>query len=157
MGIVVGSCVSVFAKDKTHRLFAAIQGRKLGVLGVIPASLLGIASLFCMYGTIPIAASFAQKGMREDWIAAFCMSSILLNPQLLFYSVALGPNAFIIRFMSCFLCSAAAGLCIRLFYKNKKIIKIVLGLKHFIFYVAFSIVFALISSLSIDYLFKIEV
>ena len=37
------------------------------------------ASPLCMYGTIPIAASFRKQGMREDWLAAFMMASILLN------------------------------------------------------------------------------
>jgi len=81
---------------------------------------LGIASPLCMYGTIPIAASFAEKGMEEDWLAAFMMSSILLNPQLLFYSAALGADALVIRFVVCFLCGIAAGAVIRLFFKNKQ-------------------------------------
>jgi uncharacterized membrane protein YraQ (UPF0718 family) len=72
-----------------------------------------------MYGTIPLAASFAGKGMAEDWTAAFCMSSILLNPQLLFYSAALGVPALIIRFVSCFLCGVLAGICVKLFFRNK--------------------------------------
>jgi uncharacterized membrane protein YraQ (UPF0718 family) len=58
--------------------------------------------------------------MEEDWIAAFVMSSILLNPQLLFYSAALGPAALIIRFASCFLCGALAGICVRCFFRNKQ-------------------------------------
>jgi uncharacterized membrane protein YraQ (UPF0718 family) len=118
-GMALGSLISVFGKEKIHRLFTALRNKKLGALGVVPASLLGIASPLCMYGTIPIAASFADKGMEEDWIAAFMMGSILLNPQLLFYSAALGPAALIIRFVSCFLCAAAAGLLIRFFFKNK--------------------------------------
>jgi uncharacterized membrane protein YraQ (UPF0718 family) len=116
----LGSLISVFGKEKIHSIFAAMQGKKLGLLGVIPASLLGIASPLCMYGTIPIAASFAEKGMREDWIAAFMMGSILLNPQLLFYSAALGSAALLIRFVSCFLCGTAAGLCVKFFFKDKK-------------------------------------
>ncbi|GHV64081.1 permease [Spirochaetia bacterium] len=120
LGMVLGSVISVFGKEKIHRIFASMQDKKLGVLGVIPASLLGIASPLCMYGTIPITASFANKGMEEDWIAAFMMGSILLNPQLLFYSAALGPAALIIRFVSCFVCGAVAGLCVRIFYKRKK-------------------------------------
>ena len=64
LGIVIGSVISVFAKDKIHGLFAKMNEKKWGVFGVIPASLLGIASPLCMYGTIPIAASFANKGMR---------------------------------------------------------------------------------------------
>jgi uncharacterized membrane protein YraQ (UPF0718 family) len=120
LGMVLGSLISVFGKEKIHGMFAKMQGKKMGVLGVILASLIGIASPLCMYGTIPIAASFAEKGMGEDWLAAFMMSSILLNPQLLFYSAALGPTALVIRFVSCFLCGIAAGLCIHFFFRKKQ-------------------------------------
>jgi uncharacterized membrane protein YraQ (UPF0718 family) len=115
LGMILGSAISVFGKERIHRLFAALQGKKLGVLGVIPASLIGIVSPLCMYGTIPIAASFSEKGMEDDWLAAFMMSSILLNPQLRFYSAALGPLAVLIRFVACFFCGIAAGLCVRYF------------------------------------------
>jgi uncharacterized membrane protein YraQ (UPF0718 family) len=117
--MALGSLISVFGKEKIHTLFVKMRDTKMGTFGIVPASLLGIASPLCMYGTIPIAASFAEKGMTEDWIAAFVMSSILLNPQLLFYSAALGVPALVIRFVSCFLCGIAAGICVRLFYKNK--------------------------------------
>jgi uncharacterized membrane protein YraQ (UPF0718 family) len=120
LGMVLGSLISVFGKEKIHRLFTALQGKKLGVWGVIPASLIGIASPLCMYGTIPIAASFSEKGMEDGWLAAFMMSSILLNPQLLFYSAALGPAALITRFAGCFICGIAAGLCVRLSFKKQK-------------------------------------
>lgn len=119
-GIFLGSAISVFGKDKIHRLFTVMQNKRFGVFGVIPASLLGIASPICMYGIIPITASFSEKGMRDDWLAAFMMSSILLNPQLLIYSAALGRTALIIRFVTCLICGITAGLCVRLFYKNKK-------------------------------------
>ncbi|MDR2629674.1 MAG: permease [Spirochaetaceae bacterium] len=120
LGMALGSLISVFGKERIHRLFTALGNKKLGAFGVIPASLLGIASPLCMYGTIPIAASFAEKGMEEDWIAAFMMGSILLNPQLLFYSAALGLPALVIRFGCCFLCGIAAGLLVRGFGKNRR-------------------------------------
>ena len=119
LGIVLGSAVSVFGKKYIHGAFAKIGQRKMGWLGVIPASLLGIASPLCMYGTIPIAASFSEQGVRDDYLAAFMMASILLNPQLLFYSSALGQTALIIRLLSCFLCGCTAGLLIRFFYSGK--------------------------------------
>lgn len=118
-GIVIGSMVSVFCKDKIHNLFIGIQEKHLGIIGIIPASILGILSPLCMYGTIPIAASFSQKGMKDDYIAAFMMSSILLNPQLLIYSSVLGSTALSIRFISCFLCGITAGLLVNIFYRNK--------------------------------------
>ena len=119
LGIVLGSAVSVFGKRAIHQAFAKFGQKKTGWLGVIPASLLGIASPLCMYGTIPIAASFSEQGVQDDTLAAFMMSSILLNPQLLMYSRALGRTAVAIRFVSCFLCGCVAGWLIRLFYRDR--------------------------------------
>ena len=119
LGILIGSLISVFAKDGIHGLFRGMRDKKWGLLGIIPACLLGIASPLCMYGTIPIAASFSRQGMRHDWLAAFMMSSILLNPQLIVYSTALGTTVLTIRVVSCFLCGVTAGLLINIFYKNK--------------------------------------
>ena len=119
LGIVLGSVISVFVKDHIHGLFRALCDKKLGVLGVVPASILGIASPLCMYGTIPLAASFSRSGIRDDWLAAFMMSSILLNPQLILYSTALGATALVVRIASCFVCGIASGLLIRAFYKDK--------------------------------------
>jgi len=121
--MAAGSLVSVFAKEKINQMFLSLRGKKLGILGLFPASLLGIASPLCMYGTIPIAASFADKGMEEDWLASFMMSSILLNPQLIFYTAALGAKALAIRVTLCFICGIAAGCLIRLFYKDKSFFK----------------------------------
>lgn len=119
IGMFIGSVVSVFGKEKIHLLFRRLKDTKLGVFGIIPACILGIASPLCMYGTIPIAASFSAKGMREDWLAAFMMSSILLNPQLIIYSVALGTTALVVRIATCFLCGIVAGLLVHVFYKKK--------------------------------------
>ena len=119
LGMALGSAVSVFARDRIHSLFARMKNAKWGLFGVVPACLLGIASPLCMYGTIPIAASFSKQGMRHDWLAAFMMASILLNPQLIIYSAALGPTALTVRILSCFFCGCAAGLLVRLFYRNK--------------------------------------
>ena len=119
LGIAIGSFISVFARDGIHNLFRRMQGKKWGIFGIVPACLLGIASPLCMYGTIPIAASFSRQGMRHDWLASFMMASILLNPQLIVYSAALGPEVLTVRIISCFLCGCAAGLLIHIFYRER--------------------------------------
>lgn len=119
LGIVMGSCVSVFLKDKIHGLFRSMNESRLGILGIVPASLLGIASPLCMYGTIPLAASFSRSGMRDEWLASFMMCSILLNPQLIIYSTALGATALAVRIVSCFICGIVAGVLIHLLCKGK--------------------------------------
>lgn len=112
-GIIVGSLVSVFLKRRINCLTAALKNKKMGAWGILPASALGILSPLCMYGTVPIVASLARGGMREDWIAAFMMSSILLNPQLFFYSFALGTELAMLRLILCFLGGCIAGALVR--------------------------------------------
>lgn len=119
LGMVIGSLISVFLKDRIHSLLGGLKNRKMGILGVVPASLLGLASPLCMYGTIPIAASFSREGMRDDWLAAFMMSSILLNPQLMLYSTALGWTAFAVRIICCISCGIVAGLFVHVVFSQK--------------------------------------
>ena len=119
LGMVMGSVISVFFKDTIHNIFRSMEEKRLGIVGIFAASALGIASPLCMYGTIPIAASFSRGGMKDDWLAAFMMSSILLNPQLIIYSAALGRTALVVRIISCFLCGSLAGALVRIFYHKK--------------------------------------
>ena len=119
LGMMIGSAVSVFAKEHIHRTLYSMQKTGLGIAGIIAASALGIASPLCMYGTIPIAASFSKGGMKDDWLAAFMMSSILLNPQLIVYSAALGNAVLMVRIISCLACGIAAGLLLRVFFKDR--------------------------------------
>lgn len=118
IGMAIGSAVSVIAKDRIHGAVTRLTEKRLGFLGIAAASLLGIASPLCMYGTIPIAASLSHKGVRDDWLAAFMMSSVLLNPQLLIYTLALGRAVFAMRFIQSFLCGLAAGALVYLCHKK---------------------------------------
>ena len=118
VGIVIGSCVSVFAKNWIHNAAEWVGKRVPGIFGLIFASALGIASPLCMYGTIPICAAFSRKGIKDDFLAAFMMSSILLNPQLIIYSTALGGALLAVRIVSCFVCGIVAGLLVKLFYSS---------------------------------------
>ena len=119
VGMALGSAISVFAKGSIHGLLGKLQTSRLGALGLVCASVLGIASPLCMYGTIPLAASLSKMGMGDDLLAAFMMSSILLNPQLIVYSAALGTTALAVRVISCFLCGITAGLLVRAFYRGR--------------------------------------
>ena len=118
IGMIIGSVVSVFFKDKIHGAMRRMNSDGSSFTGIVLASMLGVASPLCMYGTIPIAASFSKSGIRDEWLAAFMMSSILLNPQLIIYSAALGLKVLFIRIVTCFLCGISAGVIIRLFYKK---------------------------------------
>ena len=44
---------------------------------------------------------------------------ILLNPQLIIYSAALGGTVLTVRIASCFLCGITAGLLLHFLYRDK--------------------------------------
>lgn len=113
-GIVTGSLISVFLKKRILSAMEAVGRYSDGFLALVLSSALGIASPLCMYGTIPIAASLAKGGIRHPALASFMMSSILLNPQLIVYSAALGSTALAVRILSCFVCGITAGVMVKL-------------------------------------------
>ena len=112
-GIVIGSVISVFMKDRILRAMERVGKHTDSILSIILASLLGIASPLCMYGTIPIAASLSRGGIKDSSLSAFMTSSVLLNPQLVIYSFALEGTVVTIRLITCTLCGIAAGLLVR--------------------------------------------
>ena len=120
LGMIIGSVVSVFFKDRIHALMRNMKGDGSSLAGIVFASFLGILSPLCMYGTIPIAASFSKSGIKDEWLASFMMSSILLNPQLIMYSAALGTKVLLIRIITCFICGIVAGLVIHWCFKKKE-------------------------------------
>lgn len=113
-GIVSGSLISVFLKKRILSAMEAVGRYSDGFLALVLSSAFGIASPLCMYGTIPIAASLAKGGIRHPALASFMMSSILLNPQLIVYSAALGSTALAVRILSCFVCGITAGVVVKL-------------------------------------------
>ncbi len=116
LGIVLGSCISVFLKDKICHVFRSMRKTRLGILGIIPASILGIASPLCMYGTIPLLQAWLTDGMSMGSAAAFMIT---------------GPSTKI---------------------TNLGALKIVLGIKNFLIYLIFVMIFSLLTGL-IVYLF----
>lgn len=69
-----------------------------------------------MYVRYDSNRSFFFKAWDAARLAAFMMSSVLLNPQLIFYSTALGPTALAVRLISCTICGMAAGLLVHICY-----------------------------------------
>ena len=146
LGMMIGSAVSVFAKEPIHRALGALQKTRLGIFGIIAASALGIASPLCMYGTIPIAASFSKGGMKDDWPAATIGvplyacggGTIPLLQQWLFDGMSVGSAA------SFMLTGPATKIT------NLGALKIVLGAKHFLMYLAFTMVFSFATGLLVN-------
>lgn len=100
---------------------------------MIPASILGIASPLCMYGTIPLAVTtgvplYACGGGTIPLLREWLSSGMSMGSAAAF--MLTGPSTKI---------------------TNLGALKIVLGTKRFLLYIVFVMVFSLITGLLVNY------
>ena len=121
-GLMVGSLVSVYLSGKISAKMSGLSHTKgLRLLHICIASLLGIASPLCMFGTVPVIAALGKKGLPGYLLATFMVSSVMLNPNLLMLTVVLGRNLAFIRFAFCFGAGALAGVLVLMLGGEKKL------------------------------------
>jgi uncharacterized membrane protein YraQ (UPF0718 family) len=118
LGAAAGACVTAFAGEGIGHALARLGGEGLLPLKLTLAAILGISSPLCMFGTIPLIYSFGQKGIPQHLLAAFMVSSILLNPNLFMFSFALGIPVALLRLFLCLLAGILAGLLVKCLYKK---------------------------------------
>ncbi|MCL2851954.1 MAG: permease [Defluviitaleaceae bacterium] len=120
-GLIVGSLVSVYLSERIGAKMAGLGSGRFRGLAVCGAAALGIASPLCMYGTVPVIAAFARKGVPQHLLAAFMISSVLLNPNLLLLSFVLGVEIALARLALAFVCGALAGVLILAAFSRREL------------------------------------
>ena len=120
-GLVVGSLVSVYLSEGIALKMNALTNDRHRGLSLCVASLLGAASPICMFGTVPIIAAFGRKGVPQYLLAAFMISSVLLNPNLFLLSFVLGTHIAMARLFLVLLCGVLAGLLVLIFFKERQL------------------------------------
>ena len=119
MGLTLGSLISVYLSDKITERITALTTERLWV--VLPASFLGVVSPLCMFGTVPLIATLGKKGVPQHVLAAFMVSSVLLNPNLLLVSFVLGFQIVAARLVLALLCGMLAGVAVLYGYKSQSL------------------------------------
>ena len=81
------------------------------VKAVISASIIGILSPLCTYGTIPVVIELYKSKVRVAPLIAFCASSALMNPQLFVMTAGgVGLEMAVVRTLAVFVFSFAVGM-----------------------------------------------
>ena len=120
-GLAIGSLISVYLSDKIANRIAALTSDRLWVL--FPASILGVISPLCMFGTVPLIATLGKKGVPQHVLAAFMVSSVLLNPNLWLVSFVLGFEIVVARLLLALLCGVIAGVAVMYGFKGRNLFK----------------------------------
>jgi uncharacterized membrane protein YraQ (UPF0718 family) len=122
-GVFAGSLLSVYVLPSIGRLMEKIKGCRYNIFAAITAAVLGVVSPICMFGTIPLITSLGKKEVPQYLLATFMICSILLNPNLLLLSFALGTPLALLRLFSCIAAGLLAGIMVRLFYNGKQLFR----------------------------------
>jgi uncharacterized membrane protein YraQ (UPF0718 family) len=84
---------------------------KAPVVSVISASIIGIISPLCTYGTIPVVIALYRSKVRIAPLIALLAASSLMNPQLFIMTAGgIGLEMAIVRTLAVFVFSFAAGM-----------------------------------------------
>jgi len=106
-GILLGELIKFLSWTKIIYKWVS----KAPVLAVISASIIGILSPLCTYGTIPVVIELYKSKVRVAPLIAFCASSALMNPQLFVMTAGgIGPEMAIVRTIAVFVFSFAVGM-----------------------------------------------
>jgi uncharacterized membrane protein YraQ (UPF0718 family) len=119
LGVVLGSLLSVFASSRIRHAVSQMNPLAFQMKATVLAALLGAVSPICMYGTVPLIAAVGRKGIPQYLLAAFMVSSILINPSLFVYSFALGVPLALARLMACLAAGILAGILVYCFFKRQ--------------------------------------
>lgn len=122
IGLFAGSLVSVFAAAKIRKYVLGVNMQKYSVFAGVIAALLGAASPMCMYGTVPLIAVLGRKGVSQYLLVSFMVSSILINPNLLIFSFALGAPMALARLIVCVSAGVLAGFLVKVCFRDKAIL-----------------------------------
>ena len=124
LGVLAGSLLSVYALEKIEKLIGNLNKEGFSILKITLAAMLGVASPICMYGTVPLIVSLAKRGLPEYIMAAFMISSILLNPNLLLMSFSLGMPIALFRLFSAVAAGVLAGILVKIFFTKRSLFRL---------------------------------
>jgi uncharacterized membrane protein YraQ (UPF0718 family) len=83
IGVIIGEALKLMTWTKT--VFLAIERYKF--MSVILASIVGMLSPLCTFGTVPVMLQLYKSGVSLAPLVSFLSSSSMMNPQLFIYTM----------------------------------------------------------------------
>ncbi len=109
--VIVGSLIGELLKHTSWTKLIFRFTKKYRYLAVVSASVLGILSPLCTYGTVPVLITLYHGGVSLGPLISFLASSSMMNPQLFVMTVGgLGWKVALFRLLFVFIFSLLCGL-----------------------------------------------
>jgi len=120
-GIILGGILSAYFSERIGNLMDKLKEYKHQYVAILLGSILGAISPITMHGMVPIVLLFYKQRMPQSILTSFIITSVLINPNVFFYSFALGVDIALLRLFFTILTGYIGGLLVMFFLKNKDI------------------------------------
>lgn len=108
-GVIVGEVLKLNSWTKTAYAWTS----RSPSLSILAASLAGMASPLCTYGTVPVMLQLYRAGVHPAPLAAFLAVSSMMNPQLFIFTWGwLGADMALLRAGSVLVFGLGVGFCL---------------------------------------------
>lgn len=112
-GLAVGAWLSLDREKLARLTRGTLLATSSPLLRLGLASLAGALSPVTLFGVIPVLAALGREIVGADVLAAFVITSVIINPNVFIYSFALGPGVALLRLALALLAGLGGGLLIR--------------------------------------------
>ncbi|MCX7773539.1 MAG: permease [Clostridia bacterium] len=124
IGLTLSAFLTAYGEKTIEKAAAGMGKGRFPLFYLLPACILGVVSPLCMYGTVPLIAMLARKGIPQSILVGFMISSILLNPTLFTMSLSLGIPIALMRLVQSLLCGFIAGILVHFLWNKKPVFQL---------------------------------
>ncbi len=121
-GLAAGAYLSLH-RDRIMRVAGSTLRRTSSpLLRLGFASLAGAISPVTLFGVIPVLAALGQDTLGAGEVASFVITSVIINPNVFVYSLALGPGIALLRLALALLAGLAGGVLLQVGGNGKSLL-----------------------------------
>ena len=106
IGVLVGEILKLTSWSKIFLKFS----NRTGFWGLVLASIIGMASPICTFGTVPVCIQLYKSGSKLPPLITFLSASSLMNPQMFFWTWGqISMTMALLRILTVFITSIILG------------------------------------------------
>lgn len=118
LGILAGGIMTIYFSKQIISFLKRLSNLNSTHIAIFGGSVLGAISPITMHAMVPLVLLMHNMGMSQAVLVSFIVTSILINPNIVVYSLALGVDIAILRLFACILVGYLGGALVHIFMRK---------------------------------------
>lgn len=122
-GLITGALLSAFFKGALSSMARFLRKMKVPLFGAVLASFLGAFSPVTLHAAVPVILVAARMNVPEDILISFMIASVLINPNIVIFSLVLGGEIAALRLGLSILAGTLGGFLAKHLFKHETLFR----------------------------------